>query len=81
MRNILYRKDFTPKDPFFRIGNEGVGVKELLLGMIDAEFPDDLKSLRFGNYIITDLDTFNKTASAAQRREVQETLKLFSNVG
>lgn len=78
MRYILYNPSFTEKNPFFRIGNEGVGLKELLMGFIEAELPDDLTIFRFNNLYVTDLDTFNKFATAAQRKEVEETLKLFN---
>lgn len=81
MRYILYDPNFTKKDPFFRIGNEGVGKKELLLGFIDAEMPENLKVTRFGDLVITDLDTFRQYASAAQRKEVEETLQLLDEVG
>lgn len=61
MRYILYDPNFTKKDPFFRIGNEGVGKKELLLGFIEAEMPENLKVTRFGDLVITDLDTLEST--------------------
>lgn len=80
MRYILYDPYFTQRDPFFRIGNEGVGKKELLLGFIDAEMPEDLLVTRFGNLVITDLDTFFKTATSAQRKEVKDTLELLSKM-
>lgn len=81
MRYILYDPDFTKKNPFFRIGNEGVGKKELVMGFIEAEMPEDLTVVRFGNLVVTDLDTFRKYATASQRKEVEETLKLFDKVG
>lgn len=80
MRYILYDPHFTKNNPFFRIGNEGVSKKELLLGFIDAEMPEDLQVIRFGDLIITDLDTFFRRATAAQRKEVKDTLELLSKM-
>ena len=48
---------------------------------IDAEMPENLKVTRFGDLVITDLDTFRQYASAAQRKEVEETLQLLDEVG
>lgn len=81
MRYILFKPTLPKDKPFFRIGNEGVSKKELLEGFIEAEMPDNLVVTRFGDLYITDLDTFYKIATAKQKKEVEKTLKLFSNVG
>ena len=75
MRYILYDRNFTKNNPFFRIGVEGVSKADLMAGFIEIEL-DDVKAIRFDNLVLTDLDTFYRNASSCQRKEVKEAIEL-----
>ncbi len=74
MRYILYDRNFTKNNPFFRIGAEGVSKADLVASFIQNEL-DAVKAIRFNNLVLTDLDTFYRTATSSQRKEVKETIE------
>lgn len=73
MRYILYDRNFTKNNPFFRIGAEGVSKADLVASFIQNEL-DAVKAIRFDNLVLTDLDTFFRRATSNQRKEVKQAL-------
>lgn len=73
MRYILYDRHFTPKHPFFRIGMEGMDKEQLIGSWVKLEL-DERPMIHLNNLVLTDLDTFFKTATSSQRREVNKCL-------
>ena len=73
MRYILYDRNFTKSDPFFRIGAEGVSRADLMASFIENELAE-VESIRFDNIVLTDLDTFFRRATSNQGKEVKQAL-------
>ena len=74
MRYILYDRNFTKNNPFFRIGAEGVSRADLMASFIENELAE-VESIRFDNIVLTDLDTFFRRATSNQRKEVKQALE------
>lgn len=74
MRYVLHTPNFTEKNGLFRVSYDGCTKEELVTAFIENEVLTNARIDTIPSLQISDLKTFNRYATAAQRKMVADAI-------